>query len=172
MASTTPPTDPGAPGGPDPGDGGRVLAREAGAAERARGTARRRLEPLEREVGERRRAEVPAGLLDAAAGGDQLVLVGEVHAVVALGDDRRRGDPYVHLGRAGVEEHRDDLPCRIPADDRVVDDDDPLARHLGERVELEPDALLAQPLVGLDEGAADVAVLDQTLAEGDPERAR
>ena len=43
---------------------------------------------------------------------------------------------------------------------------------LGERVELHPDALLAQPLVRLDERAADVAVLDQALAVRDPGRAR
>ena len=66
----------------------------------------------------------------------------------------------------------DDLARRVAADDRVVDDDDALARDLGERVELQPDALLAQPLVGLDERAADVAVLDQALAERDAGRAR
>ena len=47
-----------------------------------------------------------------------------------------------------------------------------LAGDLGERVELQPDALAAQLLVGLDERAPDVAVLDQPLAERDPERAR
>ena len=61
---------------------------------------------------------------------------------------------------------------RVAAHDRVVDDDEALAGHLGERVELQADALLAQLLVGLDERAADVAVLDQALAERDPERAR
>ena len=78
----------------------------------------------------------------------------------------------MHLGRAGVEEHRDDLAGRVAADDRVVDDHDALAGDLGERVELQADALLAQLLVGLDERAADVAVLDQPLAERDPGRAR
>ena len=42
------------------------------------------------------------------------------------------------------------------------------ARDLGERVELQPDPLLAQALVRLDERPADVAVLDQPLAERDP----
>ena len=78
----------------------------------------------------------------------------------------------MHLGRARVEEHRDELPRRVAADDRVVDDHEPLAGDLGERVELQSDALLAQLLVGLDEGAADVAVLDQPLAVRDPGRAR
>ena len=59
--------------------------------------------------------------------------------------------------------------CRVvlPAHDRVVDDDDALAGHLVERVELQPDALLAELLVGLDERPPDVAVLDQPFAERD-----
>ena len=78
----------------------------------------------------------------------------------------------MHLGRARVEQHRDDLARRVAADDRVVDDHEPLAGDLGERVELHPDALLAQPLVRLDERAPDVAVLDQPLAVRDPGGAR
>src|SRR5439155_2145247 len=46
-------------------------------------------------------------------------------------------------------------------------DDDALARDLGQRVELQSDALLAQALIGLDERAADIAVLDQPFAERD-----
>ena len=61
------------------------------------------------------------------------------------------------------EEHRDELLHRVAADDRVVDDHDALARDLVERVELQPDPLPAQLLVGLDERAPDVAVLDQAL---------
>src|SRR4029450_9647213 len=50
--------------------------------------------------------------------------------------------------------------------------DDAFALHLGKRVELELHALLAKALVRLDEGPADVAVLDQPLAERDSRRAR
>ena len=50
----------------------------------------------------------------------------------------------MHLGRAGVEEHRDELLHRLAAHDRVVDDHEPLARDLGERVELHLDPLPAQ----------------------------
>jgi hypothetical protein len=78
----------------------------------------------------------------------------------------------VHLGRAGVEEHLDDLPRGVAAHDRVVDDDQPFAGHFGEWVELQPDALLAQALVRLDERPPDVAVLDQPFAERDVQRAR
>ena len=86
--------------------------------------------------------------------GDELLLVREVDPVEAGRDDRRRRDPDVHLLGARVEEERDDLPRRVAADDRVVDEDDALAGHLRERVELQADALLAQALVGLDERAA------------------
>ena len=54
----------------------------------------------------------------------------------------------MHLRRAGVEQHLHDLLGRRAAHDRVVDDDEPLAGDLGERVELDPDALLAQPCPG------------------------
>ena len=78
----------------------------------------------------------------------------------------------MHLRRARLEQHQHDRPRRVAADDRVVDDHDPLARDLGDRVELHPDPLLAHLLVGLDERAPHVAVLDQALAERDPARAR
>ena len=78
----------------------------------------------------------------------------------------------MYLGRAGIEKHLDDLPRRIAAHDRVVHDDEAFSRHLGQGVELQLDALLAQALVWLDEGAADVAVLDQAFAERDAERTR
>ena len=61
---------------------------------------------------------------------------------------------------------------RVAADDRVVDRDHPLAGDLGDGVVLELDSLAAQLLIGLDERALDVAVLDQPLAERKAERAR
>ena len=74
----------------------------------------------------------------------------------------------MHLEGAGLAEHPDLGALGVAAHDRVVDDDEPLAAdHVLERVELEPDAELAQRLAGLDEGAADVGVLDEALAEGD-----
>src|SRR2546423_3981124 len=78
----------------------------------------------------------------------------------------------MHLRGARLKEHLYDLTRRIPAHDRIVDGDDALAFHLRERVELELDALLSQSLVGLDERAADIAVLDQAFAERDVERPR
>ena len=74
----------------------------------------------------------------------------------------------MHLGRAGLAQHPDQGALGVAAHDRVVDDDQPLAADdVAQRVELEPDAELADGLAGLDEGAADVGVLDQALAVGD-----
>ena len=99
--------------------------------------------------------------------GDQLVLAGHVDPVEARRDDRRRGDAHVHLDRAGLEEHGHDLARGRAAHDRVVHDHDALPAHFAERVELHPHAAVAEHLVRLDEGAADVAVLDQPLLERD-----
>ena len=58
----------------------------------------------------------------------------------------------------------------LPRTIGVVDDDEPLAGDdVPQRVQLEPDAELPDRLAGLDEGAADVGVLDQPLPVRDPE---
>ena len=80
------------------------VAREAGAAELVGGPRRRGLHAFERDVRERRRADLLAHLLDRPRRGDELLLVGEVDAVEAGRDDRRRRDADVHLLRAGFEE--------------------------------------------------------------------
>ena len=116
--------------GPLVGHPRRVVAREAGAADRrlraaasppacprARGSASE-VAPICSRISSTERC-----------GGGELVLVGHVDPVEARRDDRRRRDAHVHLGRAGVEEHRDELAHRVAADDRVVDDHDPLARR-------------------------------------------
>ena len=75
----------------------------------------------------------------------------------------------MHLARARVAQHLHDLARRVAADDRVVHDDEPLAGHdLWQRVELHPQAVLAQLLAGLDERARDVAVLDEAVVLGQP----
>ncbi len=66
-----------------------------------------------------------------------------------------------------------DLAGGVAAHDRVVDDDQALAGdHLGERVELQPQPVLAQLLAGLDEGPRDVAVLDEAVVLREPAGAR
>ena len=58
------------------------------------------------------------------------------------------------LSGPGGAEHPDDLRRRVAAHDRVVDDDQALAGDdLGDRVELQAQAVFAQLLARLDEGA-------------------
>src|SRR5439155_21964893 len=87
-----------------------------------------------------------------------------VDSVVAGVTDRWRGDPQVHLLRPSVLQHADDLAGRVPAHDRVVDDDHAFAGDdLRQGIELHPQAVLAQLLPGLDEGPGHVTVLDQPV---------
>ena len=75
----------------------------------------------------------------------------------------------MNLGGARLLEHLDQRSGRGSPDDGVVDHDEALALDvLLERVELAPNGLGTGLLVRIDEGAADVAVLDQALPEGDP----
>ena len=68
----------------------------------------------------------------------------------------------MHLRRPGLPEHRNDAARGRAAHHRIVDQDHPPAAH--ERThgrEFHPHALFAQLLRRLDEGAADVLVLDE-----------
>ena len=68
----------------------------------------------------------------------------------------------------GLAQHRHDLLRRRAAHDRVVDDDEPLAAdRVGQRVELQLHAAVAQRLRRLDERAADVVVLVEAVAVRD-----
>ena len=72
----------------------------------------------------------------------------------------------MHLAGAGLAQHPGDCALGVAAHDRVVDDDQSLAGDdLGQRVEFQAQAELPDCLRGLDEGPADVRVLDQTLRE-------
>ena len=69
---------------------------------------------------------------------------------------------------AGLAQHLGELLLRGAADDRVVDDDEPLAGDvLAQRVELHAHRPGAELLARGDEAAADVAVLHHALAERD-----
>ena len=65
-------------------------------------------------------------------------------------------------------EHFDHGAGGVAPHNAVVDDDDSfVAQVVTERIELELDAHFAQAVVGLDEGAPDVAVFDEAFAVGD-----
>src|SRR6476620_8807921 len=151
----------------------RVVAGEASVAVFERVAADRLVDALHREIGQRVGVDLLGDLVDRALVGDHLLAGRHVDAVVAGVADRRRRDPQVDLRGAGVAQHADDLAGGVAADDRVVDDDQALAGdYLRQRVELQPQAVFAQLLAGLDEGPGDVAVLDQTVVPRQPGSAR
>ena len=82
---------------------------------------------LEIEVRERVDTEVVGDLADRHVGREQVGALAGVEPVEARPAVRRRRHAEVHLGRAGFAQQRDDLARRGAADDRVVDDDEPLA---------------------------------------------
>jgi len=69
---------------------------------------------------------------------------------------------------SGAADHANDFSTGCPADDGVVDEDDTLPfEQVADRVQLEADAEVADALLGLDEGTADVVVADEAEAEAD-----
>ena len=96
---------------------------------------------------------------------DELGLDLGVDAVEARVVDRRRADPDVDFGRAGLAQELDDALRGRAADDRVVDHDQPLAvDDLAQRIELDRHAPVAQPGRRLDERAPGVPVAVHPLA--------
>ena len=72
----------------------------------------------------------------------------------------------MHLGRPGIAQHLNELLGSVAAHDGIVDDHEALARnHARQRVQLQANAQLAHGLGGLDESAAHVAVLHDTVGE-------
>src|SRR6185369_4739648 len=133
----------------------RVAAVEAGEAEAVIRELERREDAGDREVAQRIRADEVADLLHRHVRRDQLGLDLGVDAVEARVEDRRRADPDVDLGGARLPKQRHDLLGRGPADDRVVDDGQPLAADdLPQRVELQRYTAMPHGLRGLDERPA------------------
>ena len=125
-------------------------------------------EAFEGEVGEGVGAYIVADLVDGHVGGDELFFGRGIDAVEAWGDGGRAGDAHVDFGGSGFADHANDFFAGGAADDGIVDEDDALAFEEGaDGVELELDAEVADALFGLDEGAADVVVADESEAEGD-----
>src|ERR1700733_9330185 len=120
---------------------------------------------LEVLVDEPVRADQARHLLYRAAARDQLAHRRHVDAV-DVGEAHRwcRGSD-VHLGRARLACQLDDLRRGGAAHDRIVHQQHRLAAELQvDGVELAAHRLLALLLAGHDEGAADVAILDEALA--------
>src|SRR6185369_11007758 len=98
----------------------------------------------------------------------QVAVVTHVDTEVASVRDGRTRDPDVHLSGTGFAEKLHQRTGGRAADERVVDHDDASAGQvLGERIELQRHASFAQVLGRFDEGATDVAVLDQAVVVRD-----
>jgi hypothetical protein len=116
-------------------------------------------------VDQRVGADELADLFDAAVVRDQLVLRRHVDAVDVGVAHGRRSRRHVDLARAGVARHLHDLLAGRAADDRIVDEQHVAALELdADRVELLAHRFLAHALPRHDEGASDVAVLDEAFA--------
>jgi hypothetical protein len=80
---------------------------------------------------------------------------------------RRRGDAHVHFGGATRAQQLHQRPGRVAAHDRIVHQHDPLPLQiLRQWIVLELHAHAPQLVVGLNESAADVAILGQPFCVG------
>src|SRR6186997_2618949 len=150
----------------------RILTGEAMVGELGMGVvapliAHRLVDSVDGEEGEGVGSHEGLHLLEAAMGGEQLVLVRRVDAVEIGMSDWRAGDPHMHLAGAGLPHHLHDLHRGRAAYHAVINEHDALALHLtliGAVLQLH--AELPDALFGLDEGAADVVVADDAVFEG------
>ena len=74
----------------------------------------------------------------------------------------------MHFFRAGLPYHANDLAAGGAAHDGVVDEHDPFAlEYIAHRIQFELHTEVAYPLLGLNEGTADVVVADQPKLDRD-----
>ncbi len=103
-----------------------------------------------------------------AAVSDELALARHVNAVGALGDERWTRNGKVDVAGSGFLRHLDNPLARVAADDGIVHKKDIFPFKLEtDRIQFAPNARRTALLIGHDEGAADVAILDEAIAIGD-----
>ena len=107
-------------------------------------------------------------LVHRASGGHEQLLVGDVGAEVAGIFERRCRHHEVYLGGTGVPQQLDDAGRGGAAHDGVIHQHHPLALDgAGHDVQLDAHAVLALLLAALNEGSADVLILNEADAVGD-----
>ena len=124
--------------------------------------------PIEREIAQGIHPEELADLLGGVRRGDELLARGSVDAVQTGSRDRRRAEAEMHLARARSSDHLDQALAGVAAHEAVVHHHDRLALDdVAHRIEL--DLHLGHPVVlgGIDEGASDVVVPDETILQLD-----
>ena len=126
------------------------------------------LHMLDAQVPQRVGTHQLVDLLHRMAGGDQVFFVGDVGAEIAGVGERRGADAVVYLGGASLAQQADGAGTGGAAHDGVIHQHDALALDRGgDGVQLDADAALALGLAALNEGAADIFVLDKAYAVGD-----
>ena len=129
--------------------------------------AHRAVDALDRQEGQRIRADEFPHAFEVVRRGEQLVPFRRIDAVIIRMGDRRRGDAEMHFARAGIAHHLHDLHRSGAAHDRIVDQHDALAGDHGAiGAVLEANAELADVLGRLDEGAADIVIADDAKLVG------
>ena len=102
--------------------------------------------------------------------GEELVRIGKIDAVMAGVLVRRAGDAHVDFLGAGLAQIDHAGAGGGAADDGIIDDDDALAGDgFLDEVELHAHVEVADELRGLEEGAPDVMVADESVLVGDAE---
>src|ERR1700733_10012255 len=100
--------------------------------------------------------------------GDQFIPRRRVHTVEAGRNCRRAADADVDFSCASIAHHAHDFAAGCAAHDGIVHKDDALAfDHPPDRVEFESDAEIANGLLRLDKGTANVVIANQSHAESD-----
>src|SRR5687768_2091847 len=143
-----------------------IVARETGVAESIRAVRYGFEHSLERQVSERVHFESSGYVRHLEIGGDQLVAIGRVDAVIARARDGRGADAHVHLASACCANHRYEPFCCRTANNRIVHHYDALPiEHLAHRVVLHLHLGVATGLRRLNERAADVVIANQSQLE-------
>ena len=110
---------------------------------------------------QRIRADEAPHAFHVVVGGQKLFALGRIDPVIIRMSDRRRCNTEMYFLCAGVSHHLDDFDRCRSAHDRIVDQDDALARYDGPvRRVFQAHAELANCLGRLDERAPDVVVAD------------
>ena len=116
-------------------------------------------------------ADVFADLLHGAGVADQFLAARHVNPHETRMAHWRRADTHMHFGRAALAQEPHQRAGRGAAHDTVVHQHNPLALQVSpQRVVLQMHAGSPQAIIGLDESAADVAVLGQAFGVGEARR--
>src|SRR5438309_2708259 len=166
---------------------GHVDAGVAGSTEAASGIADGAAQAFEREIADRIGVEEKANLFERASGaceigaaafgqawadagsvrGKQFLARGGIHAVIAGRNRRRTTDAHMHLRGTRFAHHAHDLAAGGATNDGIVDQHDALAFEQGAHgIKLQPDAEIADGLLGLDKCAAHIVAANQAHAKG------